>query len=56
MSDFPVLSIKLNFDFRSCCKSTLFQQQPTDDVETPVLASAAGGHCSWLHINSASSK
>jgi hypothetical protein len=27
-----------------------------DLAETPILSSATGAHCSWLHLNSASSK
>jgi hypothetical protein len=42
------------FDFRSCCKTALFQQQPAGMAEHCVLASAIGRRCYWLHFDSAS--
>jgi hypothetical protein len=44
-----------DFNFRSCCGTALFQQQPADCVQLPVLTSASVMGCSWLHIDSASS-
>jgi hypothetical protein len=43
------------FLFRSCYGSILFQQQPAGLAEAPVLTSAVGMGCSWLHNVSASS-